>query len=259
MNPLLAAASLVLAMFVSMILFMEIGRRIGVAGLAREPDGQPKGIGPSEGAIFGLLGLVIAFTFSGAAGRFEDRRDLITEEANNIGTAWLRIDLLPAEAQPGMRDLFRRYLDARLETYKLVHDETAKNLKIAKSTALQEEIWKTTVGNMHKPGAAGSAPMLLPQALNAMIDITTTRMVATRNHPPQVIFLLLPVLILIGAMLVGFNMAANKHRQWMHMTAFAAVMSLVVYVIIDIEFPRLGLIRVDAADIVLTELRQSMN
>lgn len=94
-DPILVAASLLLAMFVSMMLFMEIGRRIGVAGFAREPDGQPKGIGSSEGAIFGLLGLVLAFAFSGAVGRFEDRRHLITEEANNIGTAWLRIDLLP--------------------------------------------------------------------------------------------------------------------------------------------------------------------
>jgi hypothetical protein len=258
MNPFLVATSLVLGMFLSMMLFMEIGRRIGVAGLAREPDGQPKGIGSSGGAIFGLLGLVIAFTFSGAVGRFEDRRHLITEEANNIGTAWLRIDLLPVEVQPGMRDLFRRYLDARLETYKLLQDETARNLKIAESLSLQEEIWKTTVGNMHKPGAAGSAPMLLPQALNAMIDITTSRVVAARNHPPQVIFMLLPVLMLIGAMLVGFDMAANKQRQWLHMAAFAAVMSLVAYMIIDIEFPRLGLIRIDAADLVLIELRQSM-
>ena len=258
MNPFLIAALFVLAMFVSMMLFMEIGRRIGIAGIAREPDGQSKGIGSSEGAIFGLLGLVLAFTFSGAAGRFEDRRHLITEEANNIGTAWLRIDLLPVEAQPGMRDRFRRYLDARLDTYKLVQDETARNLKIAESVSLQEEIWKTAVDNMQKPGAAGSAPMLLPQALNAMIDITTTRTVASRAHPPLVIFLLLPVLMLIGAMLVGFGMAANKQRQWLHMAAFAAVMSLVVYMIIDIEFPRLGLIRVDAADLVLIELRQSM-
>jgi hypothetical protein len=258
MNPFLIAALFVLAMFASMMLFMEIGRRIGIAGIEREPDGQPKGIGSSEGAIFGLLGLVLAFTFSGAAGRFEDRRHLITEEANNIGTAWLRIDLLPVEAQPGMRDRFRRYLDARLDTYKLVQDETARNLKIAESVSLQEEIWKTAVDNMQKPGAAGSAPMLLPQALNAMIDITTTRTVASRAHPPLVIFLLLPVLMLIGAMLVGFGMAANTQRQWLHMAAFAAVMSLVVYMIIDIEFPRLGLIRVDAADLVLIELRQSM-
>lgn len=258
MTPLLFAISLVLALFVSVMLFMEIGRRIGVARLARKSEGQAKGIGPSEGAIFGLLGLVIAFTFSGAAGRFDDRRSLITEEANSIGTAWLRIDLLPREVQPEMRDLFRRYLDARLETYALARDESALKVKITESTALQEEIWKLAVANLQKPGAAVSAPMLLPQALNAMIDIMTSRLAATRNHPPQIIFLLLPALILIGAMLVGFDMSPNKSRQWLHMAAFAAVMSIVVYVIIDIEFPRLGLIRVDAADQLLLELRQSM-
>ena len=76
-----------------------------------DPDGLTKGASAAEGAVFALLGLLLAFTFSGAASRFEDRRWFINSEANAIGTAYLRLDLLPAEAQPPLRDLFRRYAD----------------------------------------------------------------------------------------------------------------------------------------------------
>jgi hypothetical protein len=100
--------------------------------------------------------------------------------------------------------------------------------------------------------------MLLLPALNQMIDITTTRVVATQNHPPLVIYLLLATLSLIGSLLAGYSMSGNKDRNWLHMVAFVVVLSLAVYVIIDLEFPRLGLIRVDAADQILIELRKSM-
>lgn len=109
----LSAASL----FFGMLICSEVGRRIGIAKLARDSEGLTKGAGAAEGAVFGLLGLLIAFTFSGAASRFEGRRHLVTSEANAIGTAYLRPDLLPGDAQPEIKGLFRRYLDARAATY----------------------------------------------------------------------------------------------------------------------------------------------
>jgi hypothetical protein len=111
MNFTWAALLLTLCLLVGMLVTFEIGRRVGAARLARDPDGLAKGAGAAEGAVFALLGLLMAFTFSGAASRFDERRMLINTEANAIGTAWLRIDLLPDEAQPPMRDLFRRYAD----------------------------------------------------------------------------------------------------------------------------------------------------
>src|SRR6187455_2165271 len=86
------------ALFAAMLLCLEIGRRVGTARLARDPDGLTKGASAAEGAVFALLGLLLAFTFSGAASRFEDRRWFINDEANAIGTAYLRLDLLPEEA-----------------------------------------------------------------------------------------------------------------------------------------------------------------
>ena len=86
--------------------------------IAQDPENAKKGAGVIEGAVFGLLSLLMAFTFSGAVTRFDTRRHLVSEEAIRIGTAFERIKLLPADSQPAMRDLFKRYLDARLETYR---------------------------------------------------------------------------------------------------------------------------------------------
>ena len=245
-------------LFLGMLICSEVGRRIGIAKLARDSEGLTKGAGAAEAAVFGLLGLLIAFTFSGAASRFEDRRHLVTSEANAIGTAYLRVDLLPGDAQPEIKGLFRRYLDARSATYQNMEDQAATKAKLAEGAALQGELWTKSLAATLRPGAPTQAAMLLLPALNEMIDITTTRVMANQNHPPLVVFLLLCGLSLVGALLVGYGTSTDKDRNWFHTVVFAAFLSLTVYVIIDIEFPRLGLIRVDAADQVLRDLRKSM-
>jgi hypothetical protein len=254
MIALLLFAGLLLAM----LAVAEIGRRIGAARLLRDPDGLAKGVGAVEAAVFALLGLLLAFSFSGAASRFEDRRHLITAETNAIGTAYLRVDLLPADARPEMRDLFRRYVDSRLETYRNPQDRAATQASLAENAAIQGQIWTRAVKESLRPEAPTQAAMLLLPALNEMIDIATTRVMATRNHPPPVIFLLLVGISLVGALLVGYGVSINKGRSWLHMLVFAFVLSLTTYLIIDLEFPRLGFIRVDAADNALVELRASM-
>ena len=197
------------------------------------------------------------WTFSGAASRFDERRHLIVEEANDIGTAWLRIDLLPEHRQPAVRDLFRQYLDSRLATYRNIPDTDAAREELARSVKLQQEIWNQAVKGAAESGSQPAHVLLLP-ALNAMIDITTTRYMATQIHPPAIIFVMLAALALAGATLVGYGMASGKKRGWLHMVSFAAVLAVAFYVILDIEYPRLGLIRVDAIDQVLVDLRESM-
>jgi hypothetical protein len=118
----------VLGLFVGMLSLIELGRRLGQRRMARNLEGARAGLGAVEGALFGLLGLLIAFTFQGAATRFDTRRALIVEEANAVSTAWARLDLLPVAAQPPLRDLFRRYLDARLEVYQRMPDLAASRM-----------------------------------------------------------------------------------------------------------------------------------
>jgi len=256
MNFIYAAALTAIGLFAGILLLLEVGRRVGVRRMARDSEGARAGAGAVEGAVFGLMGLLIAFTFSGAAARYDTRRLQVTEEANNIGTAWLRLDLLPAGAQPALRASFRRYVDARLEVFQKLPDLEAAKAALGRANALQGEIWTQAVAACKEsPPSAGT---LLLSALNQMIDITTTRTMAAKSHPPLVIFAMLVALTLIGALLAGYGMAAAKTRSWIHMLGFAFVMAAAVYIILDLEYPRMGLIRLHSADQVLVELRQSM-
>jgi hypothetical protein len=250
---------IVAGLFLGVLASIEVGRRLGLARLVRDPQGLAKGVGAAEGAVFALLGLMLAFAFSGAASKFEDRRFLITDEANAIGTAWLRLDLLPADAQPELRTLFRRYVDLRLAVYTNVEDEAATLAKLQEGAALQGQIWSLAVAAGARPEARQPATMLLLPALNEMIDITATRTAAARNHPPLAVFLLLGTLALAGSLLVGYNVAVNPGRSWIHSLSYAAAIALSVYVILDLEYPRLGLIRIDKADQLLVDVRRSMD
>ncbi len=247
----------VVVLFVGMLLATEIGRRVGAARLARDLERARAGNGAVEGAVFALLGLVIAFTFSGAASRFDIRRNLIVEEANGIGTAWLRLDLLPAADQPEIRNLFRQYLDSRLTTYQQLPDVEAAKGELARSLELQNQIWIRCVAGCQGPEGQRAAMLLLP-ALNQMFDIVTTRTVALKAHPPAIIFLMLGFLALAGALFAGFGMAGARSRSWVHILGFSLIMAVCVYVILDLEFPRIGLIRVDAFDEVLIQVRESI-
>jgi len=258
MDRILAASLLAVALFLGMLLLLEAGRRIGTRQLRRDPDGARAGTGVIEGAVFALLGLLIAFTFSGATSRFDARRALIIQETNDIGTAWLRLDLLAAKDQPEMRELFRQYLDSRLETYRKIPDMVAVQAELDRTASLQEAIWKRAVELGGLDGASPDASKLLLPALNAMIDITTTRTMAASHHPPGAIYAMLYVLALTSALLAGYGMAGGASRNWLHSVGYPAVLAIAVYVILDIEFPRLGIIQVDTVDHALVQLRESM-
>jgi hypothetical protein len=243
-------------LFVGMILLLQLGRALGRRRQGKDQEGARAGLGAVEGAVFALLGLLIAFSFSSAASRFDVRRQLTGQEANAIGTAWLRLDLLPAKAQSELRDLFRRYLDLRIAGYQKMPDVEAALAELSKATALQGEIWHRAVAACQESPNPVSA-QLIP-ALNEMFDLAATRAMAAQTHPPNIIFVMLGVLALMSSLLAGYAMADGKTQSWIHVVGFALIMAATVYVILDLEFPRLGVIRVDAFDRVLVELRQSM-
>jgi len=242
--------AIIAALFLAMFALVECGRRIGL-------HRKVEGLATVEGAVFGLMGLLLAFTFGSAAVRFETRRQLIVEEANDIGTAYLRLDLLPAEAQPKLRDAFRRYVDVRLAVYRRLPDIAAAEADLARMADLQKEIWDGSVAGCREGGSQAASMLLLP-ALNAMIDITTTRTVAMQTHQPGVIFVMLALVMLACSLLAGFGMGVGGARSWLHVVCFAAVLTIAFYVILDLEYPRIGLIRIDWMDRILEDVRRSM-
>jgi len=253
--PVLFAVSL----FAGMLTLLEFGRRFGVRRRPKEAEGERSNLSTIEGAVFALFGLVLAFTFSGAASRFNEKRALIAEEANMIETAYLRLQLLPGNVQPEMQELFRRYLDSRLTMYQKLPDMEAAEIEMANSKELQKEIWTKSVAATASREAHVDAGKLLLPALNNMIDITTTRTMALYTHPPNIIYVLLFCLGLICSLLAGYRMSTGLHRNWLHILCFATICVIVVYVITDVEYPRAGLIRLETFDKVLTDVRSHMN
>jgi hypothetical protein len=253
------ALLITVGLFAGMVAMMYLGRRIGLRRMAQSGNEAPVGISVIDGAVFALLGLLIAFTLSGAAARFDARRALIVEEANDIGTAWLRIDLLPAAVQPELRQMFRDYTDSRLDTFALGEDLDAAREAVARSAGLQARIWQAAVAATGAPGQPSSSAMLLLPALNQMFDITTTRRMATLNHPPLAVWGMFFLVSLCGALLAGHGMASRHRPSLLHMLGFPLVIAVAVNMTIDLEHPRLGLIRVDSFDLAIREVRASMD
>ncbi len=258
MNFHLSTIISVILLFVGMIALVQVGFIVGKHRLSNDPEKAKEGLGALEGAVFALWGFLIALTLTGSVARLDHRRTLIAEEANAIGTAYLRIDLLPAEGQTEMRRLFRDYLDSRIETYKKLPDMEAAYLEYAKSQTMQNEIWRKAVFYSGGKDLDKSVRMLLLPALNAMIDITTTRDMATKMHPPQIIYNFLFVLALMCCFFAGHSMAGSKKLGWAHIIIFAAVCAFTIYIILDLEYPRFGLFNISGADQFLVNLRASM-
>ncbi len=242
-----------LALLVALLLSLEIGRLLGRRQLAAA-DGAHVGTGAIDGVIFALLGLLLAFTFTGAASRFDTRREMIVNEANAIGTAYLRVDLAPEAAQPALRAAFKRYIASRIEVNQGVRDFDQFKLRLAKSNIIQNEVWRLAVEAGRRPDALPATNMLLLPAINEMIDITTTRAMATQMHPPAMVYLLLFALALCSAVLAGHGMGGSTRRDWLHAVSFVVVLSLALYLILDFEFPRLGFITVDEFEAMVVKL-----
>jgi len=228
-----ATAIISVLVFIAALGCFEIGRRFGVRSLRHDPEGGGEGLGAIEAALLGLLGLLLAFTFSGAAGRFDTRRELIVEEANAIDTAYMRVDLLPPDAHAVLREKFREYLDARIDVYRRLADREDTAPAEEQSRQIQREIWSIAVSASERSPTTTAGMQIVP-ALNEMINIETSRTMTRQMHPPQIIFFMLGALILVSATISGFGTAKAKKRSWLHLILFAFVFALTLFVILDI-------------------------
>ena len=164
---------------------------------------------------------------------------------------------MPPAARIPLQEKFRQYTDARLATYRAFPDVDAVSLEHGRAMKLQDEIWRDAVAASQESPSSMAGMLLLP-SLNGMFDITTTRAAAIRMHPPFIIFGLLLALALASALLAGYGMAGSAARSWLHIVGFAAVLGITVYVIMDLELPRVGMIRVDDFDLLVKDVRDRM-
>jgi len=248
------SAGAAFALFIAMMLCLELGRQIGL----RQPEALGTalrtGVGVVDGAVSAVLALLLGFVFSGATARFDQRRQLIAHQVSAINNAWLRMDSLPADSQPGIRDAFRRFVDSLIAAY--THDAGSDESLRHESAVIhaRKDVWSRSIAACLAPEGERSRMLVLP-SLNEMFTAVEEERLARRIHPAGVIYAMLVLAALVSALLAGYTMANTETRNWLLHIALAGVVTVVMYVIVQIEYPRLGIIRVDVFDRVLVELR----
>ena len=217
-------------------------------------------IGVVMSALFALLGLLIAFTFSGAFSRFDERRQIIVEEISRIGTAYSRLELLDSESKQILRRQFRQYVESRSRIFPLLINREAVIKELDHTAQLQNEIWTKSVAVTEDKPYRDTRTLLLP-ALNQMFDITTVRTIAIQTHPPPMIFVVLCVIAMVSSGMVGYSVNTNKKYQLSsaHVVGFAGVVAFVLYVILDVEFPRIGFVTLESVNDLFIKLIVEMD
>ncbi len=265
MDYTLLTAFFVIALFSAMLLLLEVGRWIAVRRMAVDPEGAKAGLGAVVGVVFSLLGLLLAFTFSGAASRFDARKQLVVQEVNTLSKVYYLLDLMPEPVQTKLKESltklkesFRHYLDAELQAIKALPDIRTAKRAYSRSSSIKLDIQNQVIAACRNPTTQPIASYVLLPAINEWIANSTNRIVAANTHPPFMIYAVLVGLALVSSLIAGYGMAEAKARSWLHIIVFAAVISVTIYVIIDLEFPRIGFIRINATDRLLVELRKRM-
>jgi hypothetical protein len=205
-------------------------------------------IGAIQGAILGLLGLLLAFSFAAAATRFMERQDQIVAEANAIGTAFLRADLLDEPQRSELRASLRDYTRRRVEVFghlQFVMDPA----DAAEFARLQARIWQAARVGV---AAVPSATLAVLNPVNEVIDLHTTRLAASRKHLPMPVLGLLVACSALALAVTGYACGIADRRRSPLSIALAILIGAALWITIDLDYPRIGLLQLD--DTPLAEL-----
>jgi hypothetical protein len=196
-----------------------------------------------ETAILGLLGLLLGFTTSMAVSRYEERKHLVLEEANALGTSYLRTQLLAPPHDKEMQALLCRYVDWRLESMKAGEDVARISAARNHTMGLQSEFWnKVSVFAENDPHPMPAS--LLLQSINQAIDMEAARWMALHNIVPHSVLIANATVALLAGSLVGYSFGMAGKRQAYSMAVLSISITIVLAVIIDLDRPRSGFIRV---------------
>lgn len=229
-----------LVLLIILAIVFELGYILGIKRLVRKGV-RDEDIGAILGGILGLLGIMFAFTFSMAASRFDSRKLAILKETNAIGTTYLRVSLLPDSIKSEIYSHLEKYVEYRL-LYDRTTDRKKMNAIIDSSEVVQLKIWKLASTNAVLNNNWNSS--LFINTLNEMIDLSAERYAVQLNHVPEIIIYLMILLATISTFTLGFACGQERNRKFIFSYSLVVLMILVLMVIIDLDRPLRGIIRV---------------
>lgn len=212
---------------------------------------------PAEtSGLVALLFFLLAFTFGMSSDRYDSRRKIVVEEANNIGTALLRSDLYPDSVRTLFRKDFKEYVEARI-SYSQVGADVKGILKAdSLSQVISSKLWKRACILSRDPANLAATQQMIP-ALNDMIDATTSRLAGEKAKVPQSILSMLFFLALISAFYSGYSEGRKGGIDWLVQIGFCLLVSLVVLFTLDLDRPRRGFVNLDVPNQTIIELRKN--
>ena len=220
----------------------EIGYRLGLRLHKAMDEARRSQIGGVQGAVLGLLGLLLGFTFAMAVGRYETRRDLVVKEANAVGTTWLRAGLLPEAHRATVKELLRGYIEVRLKYEALSRDRAMLAEGLRLSAELQNEIWR------HAEAVATESPSPVTVAfitsLNEVIDTDAERVAAGRNQIPTGVWVLVVLVAAFGCFTGSYGSGAHGVRSVFTNLFLPVLIAVVIVLIFDLTHSRQGVIRI---------------
>ena len=233
-----------LASFIAIFALSEAGFQFG-RRTARAADGKD----PSwliEGTAFTLLALLLGFSFSLALGRYDARRGTFLREANAIATTFLRTQLLDAKTAAAIRVQLRAYIEERIDFAQADAAPQQRAVADRDSEAIQRRMWTASMRAAHQDPHSTVVPLFIT-ALNDAINLSIEERAVLTNHIPDVVIIWLLLIALIASATMGYGFGKEGRHAPIFKAVFAAMVALVFGLILDLDRPQRGIIRVNLA------------
>jgi hypothetical protein len=222
---------------------MELGRYIGRRHADHVDEVSHAGAVAAQGAVLGLLALLLGFTFSLALGHYDARTTAVVDEANAIGTAWLRTDLLPEPARSEARDLMQQYVAARVKASVVsLENSDVRDALVQEADDIGTRIWALAA---QAAVTGGEVPLSFGEAFNDVLDGLGRRDAAVRHHISPIVLLALFGTFLAMGFVLGYCAGAVRARMTPPVYVSVGMTVMTVFLILDLDRPRRGLIEVD--------------
>jgi hypothetical protein len=239
-----------LGLMLLVVASVKAGEWLGRRTNGNQDEGVRSHISVLQSSLLGLTALLLGFTFSMALSRYDSRSTAVVEEANALGTTYLRAQLLPPPHQTAAMGLLKEYAMARVDAGHITLDEQADRARqLTQATALLDQLWALSRDVAREDGSPVRSGLFI-QALNDTIDAFGRREAALERHVPELVLFLLYFTLLITGLLMGYGCGVAGHRPVVASYGFCVMMVMVVTVIIDIDRPRRGLIQVDQSSLI---------
>jgi hypothetical protein len=250
------SALIAAALVIAMVAAMEAGYRLGARRSGQASDPIRSQVGTVLASLLGLLALLLGFTFSLALQRYEDRSQAVVKEANAIGTAYLRVQLLPGALRPDLEAALREYVDIRVKEGRVqLADRATREVLNRDADRVAAQLWEKAMRAVEKDDRPATSGLFV-QALNDLIDAAGAGRAALERHVPEIVHLLLFATIAVTSAILGYASGISGHRVTVPAVALVLLVVCVVYLIIDLDRPRRGSILVSQES--MLELQKSM-